>query len=95
MPINYGDTPEHLDTTPLAPHKPTRRAEANGTLVPQPEPPALPINDPLETIALVIDRCLGRGPKDERFRRALAPWLAQRHPERAAVWWLAQWGLGG
>jgi len=106
MPIRYEETPEQVETIPLKPRTPTTLPATNGTLLPQPDPPALPINDPqaqhfltvgadpLETIALVVERCLGRGPKDERYKRALALWLAGRHPERAATWWLAQWGLG-
>lgn len=93
MPIEYAETPEHLETLPLQPQPPTRLPELNGTLLPQPAPPALPINDPMDTLALVVERCLGRTPKDERYRRALAPWLAGRHPERTEAWWLAQWGL--
>lgn len=91
MPIKYEMTPP--DTVNHVAHPPeddTLPAPA----LPVPDVRELPTNaDPYETIVLVVERTLGRTPKDERYKRTLAQWLATRHPQHPAAWWLTQWGL--
>lgn len=82
MAIKYDTVPEHTDAAAHDAH-----ARTNGT------PPQPAAADAIETIVLVVDRCLGRNQADQRFRRTLAQWLAGRHPEHPESWWLQQWGM--
>lgn len=90
--IDYGPAapPEAPEVAPLeGPTMPVELPSGPATNGTAPHPAA----DPIETMVLLVDKCLSRTPRDERLKRVLAQWLATRHPQYPAATWLAQWGL--